>query len=42
VIPAILTTVPIQGVQTPIVMVAGKMGNAYAFRCVSGATVLAA
>ena len=36
VIPAILSTVPIRGVQTPIVMVAGKMGKAYAFRSDNG------
>ena len=36
VIPAILATVPIQGVQTPIVMVAGKMGKAFAFRSDDG------
>jgi alcohol dehydrogenase (cytochrome c) len=36
VIPAILTTVPIQGVQTDIVLVAGKMGKAFAYRADNG------
>ena len=31
-IPAIVTTVPIKGVQTEIVLVAGKMGKAFAYR----------
>ena len=31
-IPSIITTVPIQGVQTEIVLVAGKMGKTYAYR----------
>ena len=35
-IPAILTTVPIAGVQTEIVMVAGKMGKAFAYRAADG------
>jgi outer membrane protein assembly factor BamB len=35
-IPAILTTVPIQGVQTEIVLVAGKMGKAFAYRADDG------
>src|SRR4051812_27437377 len=35
-IPAILATVPVKGVQTPIVMVAGKMGKAYAYRASDG------
>jgi len=35
-IPAIVTTVPIQGVQTEIVLVAGKMGKAYAYRADDG------
>jgi alcohol dehydrogenase (cytochrome c) len=36
VIPAILTTLPIQGVQTEVVLVAGKMGKAYAYRADDG------
>ena len=36
VIPAILTSVPIAGVQTDIVMVAGKMGKAFAYRADNG------
>jgi outer membrane protein assembly factor BamB len=35
-IPPIVANVPIQGVQTEIVMVAGKMGKAYAFRADNG------
>jgi glucose dehydrogenase len=35
-IPAIVTTVPIQGVQTEIVLVAGKMGKTYAYRADNG------
>jgi outer membrane protein assembly factor BamB len=35
-IPAILATVPIQGVQTEIVLVAGKMGKAFAYRADNG------
>ena len=35
-IPAILTTVPIKGVQTEIVLVAGKMGKAFAYRADDG------
>ena len=35
-IPAILTTLPINGVQTEIVLVAGKMGKAYAYRADNG------
>lgn len=35
-IPAILTTVSIKGVQTPIVTVAGKMGKAFACRAADG------
>ena len=35
-IPAILATVPIKGVQTEIVMVAGKMGKAFAYRADNG------
>jgi outer membrane protein assembly factor BamB len=35
-IPAILATVPIKGVQTEIVMVAGKMGKAFAYRASNG------
>ena len=35
-IPAILTTVPIQGVQTEVVLVAGKMGKAYGYRADNG------
>ena len=35
-IPAILTTVPIQGVQTEVVLVAGKMGKAFAYRADNG------
>jgi alcohol dehydrogenase (cytochrome c) len=36
VIPAILTTLPIQGVQTQVVIVAGKMGKAFAYRADNG------
>jgi outer membrane protein assembly factor BamB len=36
VIPAILTTLPIQGVQTQVVLVAGKMGKAFAYRADNG------
>jgi outer membrane protein assembly factor BamB len=35
-IPAILATVPINGVQTDVVMVAGKMGKAFAYRAADG------
>ena len=35
-IPSILTTVPVNGVQTEVVLVAGKMGKAYAFRAADG------
>jgi len=35
-IPAILSTLPIQGVQTEVVLVAGKMGKAYAYRADNG------
>ena len=35
-IPAITTTVPIGGVQTDIVLVAGKMGKAFAYRAADG------
>jgi outer membrane protein assembly factor BamB len=35
-IPAITTTVPVNGVQTEIVMVAGKMGKAFAYRAADG------
>jgi alcohol dehydrogenase (cytochrome c) len=35
-IPAILATVPIQGVQTEVVLVAGKMGKAFAYRADNG------
>ena len=35
-IPAIIATVPIQGVQTEIVLVAGKMGKVYAYRADNG------
>ena len=35
-IPAIVTTLPIQGVQTEVVLVAGKMGKAYAYRADNG------
>src|SRR6185436_18786376 len=35
-IPAILATVPLNGVRTEIVMVAGKMGKAYAYRAADG------
>ena len=35
-IPAIVSTVPIQGVQTEIVLVAGKMGKVYAYRADNG------
>jgi len=35
-IPAILTTLPIQGVQTEVVLVAGKMGKAFAYRADNG------
>jgi outer membrane protein assembly factor BamB len=36
VIPAILTTLPIGGTQTQVVLVAGKMGKAYAYRADNG------
>ncbi len=35
-IPAVLTTVPIHGVDTEIVLVAGKMGKVYAYRAADG------
>jgi alcohol dehydrogenase (cytochrome c) len=35
-IPAIVTTVPLQGVQTEIVLVAGKMGKVYGYRADNG------
>jgi outer membrane protein assembly factor BamB len=35
-IPAIISTLPIQGVQTEVVLVAGKMGKAYAYRADNG------
>ncbi len=35
-IPAILTTVPIKGVQTEAVIVAGKMGKVFAYRAADG------
>ena len=35
-IPAILTTLPIQGVPTEVVLVAGKMGKAFAYRADNG------
>jgi len=35
-VPAIVTTLPIQGVQTEVVIVAGKMGKAYAYRADDG------
>jgi outer membrane protein assembly factor BamB len=35
-IPAMLTTLPIKGVQTPIVVVAGKMGKVFAYRAADG------
>ena len=35
-IPAIITTLPIKGVQTEVVLVAGKMGKAYAYRADNG------
>jgi outer membrane protein assembly factor BamB len=35
-IPAIITTVPIQGAQTEVVLVAGKMGKVYAYRADNG------
>jgi outer membrane protein assembly factor BamB len=35
-IPAILTSVPVNGVSTEVVLVAGKMGKAYAFRASDG------
>ncbi len=35
-IPAITTTLPINGVQTQVVLVAGKMGKAYAYRAADG------
>jgi alcohol dehydrogenase (cytochrome c) len=35
-IPAIITTLPIQGAQTEVVLVAGKMGKAYAYRADNG------
>jgi len=36
-IPSILTTVPVNGTPTEIVLVAGKMGKAYAYRADTGA-----
>jgi outer membrane protein assembly factor BamB len=36
-IPAILTTLPIKGVQTEVVLVAGKMGKVFAYRAANGA-----
>jgi glucose dehydrogenase len=38
-IPAILTTFPIQGVQTEVALVAGKMGTVYAYRADDGRRV---
>jgi outer membrane protein assembly factor BamB len=35
-IPAIITTLPINGVQTEVVLVAGKMGKAFAYRADNG------
>jgi outer membrane protein assembly factor BamB len=35
-IPAIITTLPLNGVQTEVVLVAGKMGKAYAYRAGDG------
>jgi outer membrane protein assembly factor BamB len=35
-IPGIIATVPIQGVQTEVVLVAGKMGKVYAYRADNG------
>jgi outer membrane protein assembly factor BamB len=35
-IPAIVTTVPVQGVQTEVVLVAGKAGKAFAYRADNG------
>jgi len=35
-IPAIVTTLPIQGVETEVVVVAGKMGKVYAYRADNG------
>ena len=35
-IPSIVTTVPVNGVQTEVVLVAGKMGKAYAYRADNG------
>ena len=35
-IPAILTTLPVGGVQTEVVLVAGKMGKAFAYRASDG------
>ena len=35
-IPAIITTVPVNGVQTEVVVVAGKMGKVYAYRAADG------
>jgi outer membrane protein assembly factor BamB len=35
-IPAITTTVPVGGVQTEVVLVAGKSGNVYAYRAADG------
>jgi alcohol dehydrogenase (cytochrome c) len=35
-IPAITTTLPLNGVQTEVVLVAGKMGKAYAYRADNG------
>jgi outer membrane protein assembly factor BamB len=35
-VPAIITTLPIQGVDTEVVLVAGKMGKAFAYRADNG------
>jgi outer membrane protein assembly factor BamB len=35
-IPTILTTVPVRGVQTDVALVAGKMGKVYAYRAADG------
>jgi alcohol dehydrogenase (cytochrome c) len=35
-IPAIITSVPVQGVQTEVVLVAGKLGKAFAYRADNG------
>src|SRR5260370_26904040 len=35
-VPAIITTLPLNGAQTEIVLVAGKMGKAYAYRADDG------